>query len=71
MTHAQHLYFDSERMTFRPLDLEDLDLGIELWTDPEVVRYVDDGVSTVEEIKIVFQRKSVELVPMGVSASGF
>lgn len=51
MTHAPHLFFESERLIYRPLELDDIDLGIEQWTDPEVIKYVDWDVSTEEEIR--------------------
>ncbi|MEL7187067.1 MAG: GNAT family N-acetyltransferase, partial [Pseudomonadota bacterium] len=40
----------SDRLIFTPLELTDIDLAVELWTDPEVVRYVED-VSTEAEIR--------------------
>lgn len=44
------LVFDSERMEFRPLSGSDLDLMIEQWTDPDVVKYVADKTYTEEEL---------------------
>lgn len=40
MTVVPKLEFDSERLSYRPLSEEDVDLAIELWTDPEVTKYV-------------------------------
>lgn len=51
MTHAPHLFFESDRLTYRPLELDDVDLSIAQWTDPEVIKYVDWDVSTEEEIR--------------------
>ncbi len=31
--------YESERLLFRPLQEDDLDLLVEQWTDPEVVKY--------------------------------
>lgn len=45
-----NLVFDSERLEFRPLIDTDLDLVIEQWTDPEVVKYVADKTVTEEEL---------------------
>lgn len=45
------LNFESERLFFRPLATDDLDLEIALWTDIEVARYITGEASTVEEIK--------------------
>ncbi len=39
----------TDRLLLRPLALEDMDLGIDLFTDPEVARYVG-GLCTVQEI---------------------
>ncbi|MEM7058822.1 MAG: GNAT family N-acetyltransferase [Pseudomonadota bacterium] len=62
MPHATHLFFESDRLIYRPLELDDLDLAIEQWTDPEVVKYVDWDVSTVDEIK--------EEMPMVIRRAG-
>ena len=40
----------SDRLILTPLELTDIDLAIELWTDPEVVRYICD-VPTEAEIR--------------------
>jgi len=40
----------SDRLIFTPLELADIDLAVELWTDPEVVRYIEK-VSTEAEIR--------------------
>ena len=40
----------SDRLIFTPLELADIDLAVELWTDPEVVRYIEE-VSTEAEIR--------------------
>ena len=45
------LEFESERLLFRPLEADDLDLEIALWTDVEVARFITGEASTVEEIK--------------------
>ena len=40
----------SDRLIFTPLELADIDLAVELWTDPEVVRYIEE-VSTEAQIR--------------------
>jgi RimJ/RimL family protein N-acetyltransferase len=45
-----NLIFESERLVFRPLSEADLDLAIEQWTDPDVVRYAADRIYTKEEL---------------------
>jgi ribosomal-protein-alanine N-acetyltransferase len=40
----------SDRLILTPLELTDIDLAVELWTDPEVVRYICD-VPTEAEIR--------------------
>ena len=40
----------TERLLLRPLNLEDQDLGIELFTDPDIMRYVGN-LMTTEEVK--------------------
>lgn len=50
MTSAPHLIFETERLRFEPLSLDDLDLAIEQWTDPEVVRYVGDYTYSEAEL---------------------
>jgi len=47
---AMNLNFDSERLTYRPLIEDDLDLAIEQWTDPGVTRYVADRTFSEDEI---------------------
>lgn len=41
----------TDRLQLRPLSLEDLDLATEMFTDPEVVRYLSFGFGTAEEIE--------------------
>lgn len=54
------LCFESARLRYRPLEIGDLDLAIEQWTDPEVVRYVADRTYSeqelVDEMPIVVRR---------------
>lgn len=45
-----NLTFKSDRLVFRPLSETDLDLAIEQWTDPDVVKYVADKTYTEEEL---------------------
>ena len=40
----------SERLRITPLVADDLDIALELWTDPEVVKYICD-VPTEAEIR--------------------
>lgn len=40
----------SDRLVFTPLELADFDLVVKLWTDPDVVRYIDE-VSTEDELR--------------------
>ena len=40
----------SDRLMMTPLESADVDLAVELWTDPEVVRYICD-VPTKEEVR--------------------
>ena len=40
----------TDRLFLRPLALTDSDLSVELWTDPEIVKYICD-VATEEEIR--------------------
>jgi len=42
------LELHTERLLLTPLTLTDLDLALELWTDPEVVKYVCDVVAEEE-----------------------
>lgn len=46
-----NLIFESRRLSFHPLSMDDLDLAVEQWTDPEVVRYV--GNRTYSEAELV------------------
>ena len=45
-----NLVFESDRLRFRPLEVADLDLAIEQWTDPDVTKYVGQKTSTKEEL---------------------
>ena len=40
----------TERLVLTPLEMTDTDLAVELWTDPEVVRYICD-VPTAAEVR--------------------
>ncbi len=40
----------TERLRLTPFAADDVDLAVEMWTDPEVVRYICD-VMTEEEIR--------------------
>ncbi|MEM7522321.1 MAG: GNAT family N-acetyltransferase, partial [Pseudomonadota bacterium] len=51
MTWPPGLNFESERLRFRPLAPEDLDLIVESWTDPEVIRFVDDRTYSEAELR--------------------
>ena len=44
------LTFESDRLYFRPLKESDVDLVIEQWTDPEVVRYVGGKTCSKQEL---------------------
>jgi len=44
------LVFESKRLRFHPLTLDDLDLVVEQWTDPEVVRYIADHPYSKDEL---------------------
>lgn len=44
------LIFESERLIFRPIEVSDLDIAVALWGDPEVTRFVADGISSQEEL---------------------
>ena len=46
-----NLIFESSRLRFQPLAESDLDLAIEQWTDPEVVKYVADRTYSPAELK--------------------
>lgn len=39
---SMNLFLATERLTMRPLELGDIGLGIEMFTNPNVVRYVGD-----------------------------
>ena len=45
-----NLTFESDRLVFRPLAEADLDLVIEQWTDPDVVKCMADRIYTKEEL---------------------
>lgn len=45
-----NLVFESERLAYRPVTEEDIDLAIEQWTDPAVTKYTADRTYTEEEI---------------------
>lgn len=36
----------TDRLILTPLELADVDLQVDIWTDPEVVKYIDE-VATV------------------------
>ncbi|MCH9692887.1 MAG: GNAT family N-acetyltransferase [Gammaproteobacteria bacterium] len=42
------LKLHTDRLTLAPLELTDVDLAIDLWTDPEVVRYICEVQSEAE-----------------------
>ncbi len=44
-----NLSFNSVRLQFSPLSDDDLQLGLELWTDPEITKFVG-GPRTIEEL---------------------
>ncbi len=50
MSNQIELEFESERLRFRPLVVEDLDLAIEQWTDPEVTKYAGGKTYTKKEL---------------------
>ncbi len=45
-----NLTFKSERLLYRPLTEADLDLVVALWTDPDVVKYLDERTHSEEEL---------------------
>ncbi|MEM9045033.1 MAG: GNAT family N-acetyltransferase [Pseudomonadota bacterium] len=45
-----NVIFESERLAFRPLQTRDIDLAIEQWTDPDVVRYVAERTYSEQEL---------------------
>ena len=47
---GMQLELETERLLLRPLQQDDLDLAIALWSDPEVTRYVAERTYSVEEI---------------------
>ncbi|MEM9139830.1 MAG: GNAT family N-acetyltransferase [Pseudomonadota bacterium] len=51
MTHPARLTFESARLRYTPLSLEDIDLAIEQWTDPEVVKFVADRTYSEDELR--------------------
>ncbi len=51
MEERMNLIFESERLQFQPLATDDLDLVIEQWTDPEVVKYIADRTYSEAELK--------------------
>lgn len=51
MTDAAHLMFETDRLSFRPLELDDLDLAIEQWTDPEVAKYVTGAAVSPDTLR--------------------
>jgi RimJ/RimL family protein N-acetyltransferase len=50
MIAAMELTLLSDRLIMTPLEMADVDLAVELWTNPEVVRYVCD-VPTEDEVR--------------------
>jgi ribosomal-protein-alanine N-acetyltransferase len=46
-----NLVFESERLLFKPPEASDLDLVVEQWTDPDVIRYVGGKTYTREELE--------------------
>ncbi len=42
--------FESDRLAFRPLAVDDLDITIAQWTDPDVTRYAGGQVYSKEEL---------------------
>lgn len=44
------LVFESERLIFRPLSSDDVDIEVEMWTDPEVVKYITGEAATEEDV---------------------
>ena len=56
MTNSKHtgtnkLVFTSERLSYNPLAADDLDLIIDLWSDPDVVQFMGNTYSRQELIK--------------------
>ena len=45
-----NLVFESERLMFRPLSMDDTDIEIELWTDPQVVEFITGEAATEEQV---------------------
>jgi hypothetical protein len=58
----------TERLRLTPLVADDVDLGLALWTDPEVTEYVCDPM-TEAEIRQEMP-DSIKEAAMGASASG-
>ena len=48
---AMNLTFESARLRYQPLTVDDIDLAIQQWTDPEVIKYVADRTYSVEELE--------------------
>ncbi len=46
----QILSWETERLVLKPFTCEDLDIALELFTDPDVVRYVCD-LKTPEQLE--------------------
>lgn len=46
-----NLTFESDRLRFEPLTEGDLDLAVEQWSDPEVIKYVADRTYSEEELR--------------------
>ena len=47
---APILTFESERLRFHPFETGDVDLSVELWSNPDVTRYVGGPVTPDEMI---------------------
>lgn len=45
------LVFESERLIFRPLSSDDIDIEVEMWTAPEVVKYITGEAATKEDVE--------------------
>ena len=45
-----NLHFESDRLRFDPLVMEDIDLATEQFTDPQVMKYLGDEVLTEEKL---------------------
>lgn len=55
-----NLIFETERLRFDPLSMDDLDLAVAQWGDPEVVKYVADRTYSeaelIEELPLYIRR---------------